>query len=420
MRNRSIYGYDNVLLSFINKEIQRQEDHLDLIASENYTSTRIMELQGSPLTNKYAEGYPLNRYYGGCEFIDDIENISITRVCKLFNCNYANIQPHSGSQANFAVLQALLQPKDIILGMSLNAGGHLTHGAKPNFSSKIYTSIQYGLNINGFIDYDNIFFLTIKKKPKMIIAGFSAYSQIVDWSIIREIADSVNAYLFVDMAHIAGLVATNLYPSPLPYAHVVTTTTHKTLRGPRGGIILSSCNDSLIYKKLDSAVFPGQQGGPLMHIIAAKAICFKEALEPNFKIYQQKVINNAAIMTYILINRGYDIISGGTKNHLFLISLIKNNITGKLAEISLSRANIIVNKNLIINDMFSPKITSGLRIGTSSITTRGFKEKHCKIIANWICDILDNIKNCKNNKILYKISLKIKNICKNMPVYKNK
>lgn len=383
--------FDPEVWEAIGAEQKRQEQHIELIASENYTSAKVMEVQGSVLTNKYAEGYPDKRYYGGCEHVDVVEKLAIERVKQLFDADYANVQPHSGSQANAAVFMALLAPGDTILGMSLSDGGHLTHGAKVNFSGKIYNAVQYGLNNEtGEIDYDQVETLAVEHKPKMIVAGFSAYSRVVDWARFREIADKVGAYLFVDMAHVAGLIAAGLYPNPVPFADVVTSTTHKTLAGPRGGIILAKSNPEL-EKKLNSAVFPGGQGGPLMHVIAAKAVAFKEALAPEFTEYQQQVLINAQTMVSVMQERGYKIVSGGTDNHLFLVDLIDKDITGKDADAALGRANITVNKNTVPNEPRSPFVTSGLRIGTPAVTSRGFKQEEVKQIANWICDILDDI-----------------------------
>ncbi|WP_027351867.1 serine hydroxymethyltransferase [Halotalea alkalilenta] len=416
-RDMTIAGYDDVLLSAIDEEVQRQEDHIELIASENYTSPRVMEAQGSQLTNKYAEGYPGKRYYGGCEFVDKVEQLAIERACQLFGADYANVQPHSGSQANSAVFQALVSPGDTVIGMSLDAGGHLTHGAKPSFSGKHYNAIQYGLDEQGLIDYDAIERLAKEHQPKMIIAGFSAYSQVIDWARFREIADGVGAWFFVDMAHVAGLVAAGEYPSPLPHAHVVTTTTHKTLRGPRGGLILSASGDADLYKKLNSAVFPGQQGGPLMHVIAAKAVCFKEALEPEFKVYQRQVVKNAKAMAGVFLERGFDVVSGGTEDHLFLLSLVKQGITGKDADAALGRAHITVNKNSVPNDPQSPFVTSGLRIGTPAVTTRGFEEAECKALAGWICDILDALAKGDSSEVETRVRGEVEAVCKRLPVY---
>jgi len=386
----SIEKYDSELWSSLKNEAERQEDHIELIASENYASTRILEAQGSLLTNKYAEGYPSKRYYGGCEFVDIAEEIAISRAKELFKADYANVQPHSGSSANAAAFLALLEPNDTILGMSLDHGGHLTHGAKVNFSGRNYNGIQYGLHPEtNEIDYDQVRELAHKHNPKLIIAGFSAYSGIVDWAKFRAIADEIGAYFLVDMAHVSGLVAAGLYPSPVPFADVVTSTTHKTLRGPRSGIILARKNE-VIEKKLNSAVFPGSQGGPLMHVIAAKAICFKEALEPEFKVYVQQVMNNAKIMCETLLSRNIDVVSGGTKNHIVLVDLRNKEITGKDLEKALGEVNITVNKNAVPNDQRSPFVTSGIRLGTPAITTRGFKEDEVKLLTNWICDVIEN------------------------------
>ncbi|WP_432783425.1 serine hydroxymethyltransferase [Pseudomonas corrugata] len=410
-----IQGYDDELLSAIDAEELRQEQHIELIASENYTSQRVMEAQGSGLTNKYAEGYPGKRYYGGCEHVDKVEQLAIDRAKELFGADYANVQPHSGSQANAAVYLALLQPGDTVLGMSLAHGGHLTHGAKVSFSGKLYNSVQYGIDtVTGLIDYDEVERLAVEHQPEMIIAGFSAYSKTLDFPRFRTIADKVGAYLFVDMAHVAGLVAAGLYPNPLPYAHVVTTTTHKTLRGPRGGLILAKGNEDL-ERKLNAAVFPGGQGGPLMHVIAAKAVCFKEALEPGFKAYQQQVIKNARTMANVFIHRGYDVVSGGTDNHLFLVSLIRQRLTGKDADAALGRAGITVNKNAVPNDPQSPFVTSGLRIGTPAVTTRGFQEPECSVLASWICDILDKLGDAE---IEVRIARHVSELCERFPVYK--
>ncbi|MBJ2345248.1 MULTISPECIES: serine hydroxymethyltransferase [Pseudomonas] len=410
-----IQGYDDELLSAIDAEERRQEQHIELIASENYTSQRVMEAQGSGLTNKYAEGYPGKRYYGGCEHVDKVEQLAINRAKELFGADYANVQPHSGSQANAAVYLALLQPGDTVLGMSLAHGGHLTHGAKVSFSGKLYNSVQYGIDtVTGLIDYDEVERLAVEHQPEMIIAGFSAYSKTLDFPRFRAIADKVGAYLFVDMAHVAGLVAAGLYPNPLPYAHVVTTTTHKTLRGPRGGLILAKGNEDL-ERKLNAAVFPGGQGGPLMHVIAAKAVCFKEALEPGFKTYQQQVIKNAKAMASVFIQRGYDVVSGGTDNHLFLVSLIRQRLTGKDADAALGRARITVNKNAVPNDPQSPFVTSGLRIGTPAVTTRGFQEPECSVLASWICDILDKLGDAE---VEARIARRVSELCERFPVYK--
>lgn len=412
-RNFNLAAFDPELAAAVTAENQRQEDHIELIASENYASPLVMALQGSQLTNKYAEGYPGKRYYGGCEFVDIAEQLAIDRVKELFGADYANVQPHSGSQANAAVYMALVQPGDTVMGMSLAHGGHLTHGAKPNFSGKLYNAVQYGVDENGLVDYDEIERLAKEHKPKMIVAGFSAYSQIMDWKRFREIADSVGAYLFVDMAHVAGLVAAGVYPNPVPHAHVVTSTTHKTLRGPRGGIILCKANPEL-EKKFQSLIFPGIQGGPLMHVIAAKAAAFKEALQPDFKAYQKQVVLNAKAMAKTVQERGYKVVSGGTENHLFLIDLVAKNITGKDGEAALGAAHITVNKNSVPNDPQSPFITSGLRIGSPAMTTRGFKEAEAKQVANWICDILDDV---HNTKLIEQIQKQVHELCHRFPVY---
>ena len=410
----NIESYDDELWSSFKNESQRQEDHVELIASENYASNRILEAQGSILTNKYAEGYPSKRYYGGCEHVDVAEELAIERAKKLFGAAYANVQPHSGSSANAAAFLALLKPNDVILGMSLDHGGHLTHGAKVNFSGRNYTSYQYGLHPETHdIDYDQVREMAIEHKPKLIIAGFSAFSGIVDWSKFREIADEVGAYFLVDMAHVSGLVAAGLYPSPIPYADVVTSTTHKTLRGPRSGIILAKENPEL-HKKLNSAVFPGSQGGPLMHVVAAKAICFKEALDPEFKKYIKQVINNAKVMSQTIMSRGIDVVTRGTENHIVLVDLRSKNITGKDLERVLGEVNITVNKNSVPNDPKSPFVTSGVRLGTPAITTRGFKEKEVKLISNWICDIILNM---DDNKKHEEIKKKISALCNKYPVY---
>ncbi|HET8801832.1 MAG TPA: serine hydroxymethyltransferase [Marinobacter sp.] len=413
-REMKIAGFDDELWNAMQAEEKRQEAHIELIASENYTSPRVMEAQGSVLTNKYAEGYPGKRYYGGCEFVDVAEDLAIERAKTLFGAAYANVQPHSGSQANSAVFMALLKPGDTVLGMSLAHGGHLTHGASVNFSGKIYNAVQYGLNPEtGLIDYDEVEALAVEHKPRMIIAGFSAYSQELDFARFRDIADKVGAYLFVDMAHVAGLVAAGVYPDPVPHAHVVATTTHKTLRGPRGGLILA-CDDADLQKKLNSAVFPGGQGGPLMHVIAAKAVCFKEAMSKEFKDYQRQVVKNASVMADVFIDRGYDVVSGGTKNHLFLVSLIKQDITGKDADAALGRAHITVNKNAVPNDPRSPFVTSGLRIGTPAITTRGFGESESRDLAGWICDILDNL---EDDAVISRVREQVEALCARFPVY---
>ncbi len=391
-RSEQIAGFDDELARAIAAEEQRQEDHIELIASENYASPRVLEAQGSVLTNKYAEGYPGRRYYGGCEHVDVAEELAIARVRELFGAGYANVQPHSGSQANQAVFLALLKPGDTILGMDLSEGGHLTHGAKVNFSGKIFNAVHYGLDREtGEIDYERMEALAREHQPKLLIGGFSAYSRVVDWVRMRQIADAVGAYFIVDMAHVAGLIAAGVYPNPVPHAHVVTSTTHKTLRGPRGGIILASGEDESLTKKFNSLVFPGCQGGPLMHVIAAKAVAFLEALQPDFKAYQQQVIDNARAMASTTVERGYKVVSGGTDNHLFLIDLIDKDITGKDAEEALGRANITVNKNTVPGEPRSPFVTSGLRIGTPAVTTRGFQPDDCTALANLICDVLDKL-----------------------------
>jgi len=406
---------DSDIANAITAEEARQEAHIELIASENYTSTAVMIAQGSQLTNKYAEGYPYKRYYGGCEHVDVVEQLAIDRAKALFNADYANVQPHSGSQANAAVFQALLVPGDTILGMSLAHGGHLTHGAAPSFSGKNFNAIQYGLNADtGEIDYEEVDRLAQEHKPKMIIAGFSAYSRIVDWDRFRSIADDVGAYLFVDMAHVAGLIATGDYPSPIKIADVVTTTTHKTLRGPRGGLILARANEE-IEKKLNSAIFPGIQGGPLMHIIAAKAVAFKEAMSDDFKAYQKQVVVNARAMANVFMNRDYEVISGGTDDHLFLVSFISQGLTGKDVDAALGSAHITVNKNTVPNDPQSPFVTSGIRVGTPAATTRGFGESECSDIANWICDICDDI---ENESIVNDVRSKVEKLCAKFPVYR--
>lgn len=411
----SIAEFDPALWEAMQQEVQRQEDHVELIASENYTSKRVMEAQGSQLTNKYAEGYPHKRYYGGCEYVDIAEELAINRAKELFGADYVNVQPHSGSQANSAVYMALCEPGDVVLGMSLAHGGHLTHGASVSFSGKMYKAVQYGINQEtGLIDYDEVRALAKEHQPKMIVAGFSAYSQVIDWAKFREIADEVGAYLFVDMAHVAGLIAAGVYPSPLPHAHVVTTTTHKTLAGPRGGLILSASGDEAVYKKLNSAVFPGGQGGPLMHVIAAKAVAFKEALSPEFKAMQQQVVKNAKAMVKVLQERGYKIVSGGTENHLFLVDLIDKDITGKDADAALGRANITVNKNSVPNDPRSPFVTSGLRLGTPAVTSRGFGEAEVTALAGWICDVLDNI---NDEATIERVKGQVLDLCRRFPVY---
>jgi len=409
----SIAQYDPELAASMEAEAKRQEDHVELIASENYTSPRVMEAQGSVLTNKYAEGYPGKRYYGGCEHVDIAEDLAIERAKQLFGADYANVQPHAGSQANAAVFLALLNAGDTVLGMSLDAGGHLTHGSHVNFSGKSYKAVQYGIDEQGYVDYDEIRALAQEHQPKMIIAGFSAYSQVLDFAKFREIADEVGAYLLVDMAHIAGLVAAGEYPSPVPYADVVTTTTHKTLRGPRSGLILARSNPE-IEKKLNSAVFPGSQGGPLMHVIAAKAVAFKEAMEPEFKTYQQQVKKNAKAMAEVFMSRGYDVISGGTENHLMLVSLVAKGITGKAADASLGRAHITVNKNSVPNDPQSPFVTSGIRVGTPAVTTRGFKEAECTELAGWMCDVMDAV---EDESVIAATAEKVQALCARFPVY---
>jgi glycine hydroxymethyltransferase len=414
LNNQSIKDYDPDLWKALKGELGRQEDHIELIASENYTSMRVLEAQGSVLTNKYAEGYPGKRYYGGCEFVDEAETLAIERAKELFGADYANVQPHSGSSANLAVYLALCEPGDVILGMSLDHGGHLSHGTSVNYSGKTYQSFQYGLDEKtGDIDYGQVESLAKEHKPKMIIAGFSAFSGIVDWKKFRMIADEVGAYLLVDMAHVAGLVATNLYPSPVPFADVITTTTHKTLRGPRGGLILGKQNEE-IEKKINSAIIPGSQGGPLMHVIAAKAVCFKEALEPEFTSYQAQVLKNANTMCQVFQERGVEIVSKGTKNHMFLVDLINKDITGKDVEESLGRANITLNKNAVPNDPQSRFVTSGLRIGTPAITTRGFKEKEASQVATWICDVL---KDLNSEDEIKRVKSEVKELCKEFPVY---
>ena len=395
---QTIENYDAELWQALNKESVRQEEHIELIASENYASQRVMEAQGGLLTNKYAEGYPNKRYYGGCEYVDLAEEIAIDRAKKLFKADYANVQPHSGSSANAAAFLAMLEPNDTILGMSLDQGGHLTHGAKVNFSGKNYQAFQYGLHPETYdIDYDNVRDLAKKHKPKLIIAGFSAFSGIIDWKIFRDIADETNAYFLVDMAHVSGLVAAGVYPSPVPFADVVTSTTHKTLRGPRSGIIIAKSNKDL-EKKLNSAVFPGSQGGPLMHVIAAKAVCFKEALEPDFKTYMQQVLDNAKLMCKVIQDRGIDVVTGKTENHIVLMDLRAKGLTGKDCELALGQANITVNKNAVPNDPQSPFVTSGIRLGTPAVTTRGFGSNEIEILTNWICDVV--LDNSNTDKIL--------------------
>ena len=412
----SIGSFDEELWSAMQNELRRQEDHIELIASENYASPRVIEAQGSVLTNKYAEGYPFKRYYGGCEFVDIAEQLAIDRAKELFGAEYANVQPHSGSQANAAVYLALLQPGDTVLGMSLAHGGHLTHGAKVNFSGKLFNAVQYGLNeATGEIDYEQVETLAREHKPKMIVAGFSAYSRVVDWQRFRDIADEVGAYLFVDIAHVAGLVAAGHYPNPVQIADVTTTTTHKTLRGPRGGLIMAKANPDL-EKKLNSLVFPGTQGGPLMHVIAAKAVAFKEALQPDFKEYQRRVVDNARAMASVMMERGYKIVSGGTDNHLFLVDLVDKGLTGKEADAALGNANITVNKNSVPNDPQSPFVTSGIRIGSPAITTRGLTEADASELAGWICDILDDI---ANEEVIERVKGQVLDLCARLPVYES-
>ena len=410
----SLSEFDPEISAAIEAEKVRQEQHIELIASENHTSPFVMEAQGSVLTNKYAEGYPGKRYYGGCEHVDVVENIAIERARKLFGADSANVQPHSGSQANAAAYMAMMKPGDTLLGMSLADGGHLTHGAKVSSSGRIYNAVQYGIDEQGNIDYDQVEALAKEHKPKVVVAGFSAYSRVVDWQRFRDIADSVGAFFMVDMAHVSGLIAAGVYPSPVNIADVTTSTTHKTLRGPRGGIILARANEEL-EKKLNFAVFPESQGGPMMHIIAAKAISFKEAMSDDFKTYQQQVINNARVMAQTFMDRGYDVISGGTDDHLFLVSLVKQDITGKDADAALGRANITVNKNAVPNDPKPPFVTSGLRIGTPAITTRGFKEAECGELTNWMCDVIDNL---DDESVISSVREKVLDICSRYPVYK--
>jgi len=412
--NQSIKDYDSELWLSFQKEAERQEDHIELIASENYASKRILEAQGSILTNKYAEGYPAKRYYGGCENVDIAENLAIERAKKLFKAEYANVQPHSGSSANAAAFLALLEPNDTILGMSLDHGGHLTHGSKVNFSGRNYKSFQYGLHPEtNDINYEEVRTLAKQHKPKLIIAGFSAFSGIVNWKIFREIADEIGAYFLVDMAHVSGLVAADLYPSPLPYADVVTSTTHKTLRGPRSGIILARANQE-IEKKLNSAVFPGSQGGPLMHVVAAKALCFKEALHPEFKQYIEQVLQNAKVMAETIMSNGINVVSNGTENHIVLVDLRNKGISGKDLENVLGSVNITVNKNSVPNDPASPFVTSGIRIGTPAVTTRGFKEKEIIQVSNWICEIINNF---DDEEVQSNIKREVSNLTNNFPVY---
>ena len=413
-KGMEIAGFDPELWSAIQAEEHRQEDHIELIASENYASPRVLQAQGTVLTNKYAEGYPGKRYYGGCEHVDVVESLAIDRAKRLFSADYANVQPHSGSQANAAVFMALLNPGDTVLGMSLAHGGHLTHGAKVNFSGKLYNAVQYGLDTStGLIDYEEVARLAREHKPKMIIAGFSAYSRVVDWAFFRTIADEVGAYLLVDMAHVAGLVAAGVYPSPVGIADVTTTTTHKTLRGPRGGLILAKANED-IEKKLNSLVFPGIQGGPLMHVIAAKAVALKEAMQPDFKSYQQRVVTHAQAMASRFMARGLNIVSGGTDNHLMLVDLIARGVTGKAVDAALGRAHITVNKNAVPNDPQSPFVTSGIRIGTPAVTTRGFTEADCVTLADWICDVVDDL---ENDAVINRVRDDVSEICKRYPVY---
>ncbi|WP_445399510.1 serine hydroxymethyltransferase [Zobellella sp. An-6] len=414
-KHTRIQDMDPALWAAMEEEAARQEQHIELIASENYTSPAVMEAQGSVLTNKYAEGYPGKRYYGGCEAVDKVEQLAIDRAKELFGADYANVQPHSGSQANAAVYMALCAPGDTVLGMSLAHGGHLTHGAKVSFSGKIYNAVQYGLNeATGEVDYDQVEALALEHEPRMIVAGFSAYSRVMDWARFRAIADKVGAYLFVDMAHVAGLVAAGCYPNPLPYADVVTTTTHKTLRGPRGGLILAKANPE-IEKKLNAAVFPGGQGGPLMHAIAAKAVAFAEALTPEFRDYQQAVVDNARAMVEVFKQRGFDVVSNGTDNHLFLLDLSAKGITGKDADRVLGQAHITVNKNAVPNDPQPPFVTSGLRIGTPAVTSRGFKVEHCRQLAGWICDILDNM---DDPEVIIAVKDQVASLCSYFPVYR--
>jgi glycine hydroxymethyltransferase len=415
----TLEGFDPDVWNSIKAEERRQEEHIELIASENYTSPLVMAAQGTVLTNKYAEGYPGKRYYGGCEYVDQAETLAIERAKQLFGAAYANVQPHSGSQANSAVYLALCKPGDTVLGMSLADGGHLTHGAKPNFSGKIYHAVQYGLdNSTGEVDYQQVEALALEHKPKMIVAGFSAYSRIMDWQRFRDIADQVGAWLLVDMAHVAGLVAAGIYPNPVPIADVVTSTTHKTLRGPRGGIILARSNEEL-EKKFNSAVFPGGQGGPLMHVIAAKAVSFKEAMSDEFKVYQQQVVDNARAMAKTFIDRGIDIVSGGTDNHLMLVNLIGKDYTGKDADEALGRANITVNKNAVPNDPRSPFVTSGLRVGTPAITTRGFGQDETIALTHWMCDVLESLEAGTTESVIAEVKAKVLQVCAAHPVYRS-
>ncbi len=413
--NSSISVYDEALCEALKYESTRQEDHVELIASENYASPRVLEAQGSVLTNKYAEGYPGKRYYGGCEHVDVVEQLAIDRAKQLFGADYVNVQPHAGSQANAAAYLALMEAGDTVLGMSLADGGHLTHGASVNFSGKVYNAVQYGIDADGYMDYDQMSDLADQHKPKLILGGFSAYSRVVDWAKMREIADNVGAYFLVDMAHIAGLVAAGVYPSPIPHAHVVTTTTHKTLRGPRSGLILSGQDDEILHKKLNSAVFPGMQGGPLMHAIAAKAVAFKEAMEPEFRTYQELVVKNAQVMASVFVERGFKIVSGGTDNHLMLVDLVAQGITGKAADAALGQSHITVNKNAVPNDPQSPFVTSGIRIGTPAVTTRGFVESDCRELAHLICDVLDNL---GDEDVKGRVCDRVKTMCDRLPVYR--
>jgi len=413
--NSSISVYDEALCEALKYESTRQEDHVELIASENYASPRVLEAQGSVLTNKYAEGYPGKRYYGGCEHVDVVEQLAIDRAKRLFGAEYVNVQPHAGSQANAAAYLALMDAGDTVLGMSLADGGHLTHGASVNFSGKVYNAVQYGIDADGYMDYDQMSDLADQHKPKLILGGFSAYSRVVDWAKMRQIADNVGAYFLVDMAHIAGLVAAGVYPSPIPHAHVVTTTTHKTLRGPRSGLILSGQDDEILHKKLNSAVFPGMQGGPLMHAIAAKAVAFKEAMEPEFRAYQELVVKNAQVMASVFVERGFKIVSGGTDNHLMLVDLVAQGITGKAADAALGESHITVNKNAVPNDPQSPFVTSGIRIGTPAVTTRGFVESDCRELAHLICDVLDNL---DDEGVKGRVRDRVKAMCDRNPVYR--
>jgi glycine hydroxymethyltransferase len=410
-----ISAYDAELAAAMRAEEARQEDHIELIASENYASPRVLEAQGSVLTNKYAEGYPGKRYYGGCEHVDVVETLAIERACQLFGARYANVQPHAGSQANAAAYLALIEAGDTLLGMSLADGGHLTHGAHVNFSGKVYNAVQYGIDAEGYLDYNQISDLAEQHRPKLLLGGFSAYSRIVDWAKLREIANNVGAYFLVDMAHIAGLVAAGVYPSPIPHAHVVTTTTHKTLRGPRSGLILSGSEDESLHKKLNSGVFPGMQGGPLMHAIAGKAVAFKEAMEPTFVAYQQQVVANAQTMAQVFMDRGYKIVSGGTDNHLMLVDLVAQGITGKAADAALGDAHITVNKNAVPNDPQSPFVTSGIRIGTPAVTTRGFEEAQCDQLAHLICDVLDQLDDQATRQ---RVRQAAQSLCDAFPVYR--